>query len=519
MSNSLNRTFRVIWSAATNTWVAVSELAKSNGKQKSVKRVRRGFAMLAVMASGAGITAPPAPSQLPIGGVVTIGHASIAASGGTMTINQVDPKVAINWNSFDIGSSATVNFNQPSASSVALNRVDSTSPSQIFGSLNANGQVYLINSAGIYFSPGANVNVGGIVATTHQMSDADFANGSTTFSRNGSTGSVVNEGVIKSGIGGYIALLAPEVRNSGVLIAQQGTVALASGEAITLNFGPLSTLDSLTVTPSQMKALVENRYIIQAPGGLVILSAKAVNQLAGSVINSGTIQADGVVSAGGKILLEASSSIIQTGVLSANAASNTINNGGVIKIVADLSNPNSRTYVNGSISAKGGDLGGDGGEIETSASNVVIGTATVVSTTAPHGNTGTWLIDPHDFTIGPSGSSALTGAGKSDIDGTTLSNQLDANNVTILSSQGAAASGSGDINVNGAVNWNANQLTLTAAHSININAQMTLSALPSGSKLPSSSLVMNTSTANGGDAAISGGSVNVGAGGGGSYVC
>ena len=113
-----------------------------------------------------------------------------------------------------------------------------------------------MNSAGIYFAPGANVNVGGIVATTHQMGDADFMNGSNTFSRNGATGSVVNDGTIKSGIGGYIALLAPEVQNNGVMVAQQGTVALAGGEAITLNFGDLAKLNRLTIAPSLIKTLV-----------------------------------------------------------------------------------------------------------------------------------------------------------------------------------------------------------------------------------------------------------------------
>ena len=129
------------------------------------------------MITGTSIAAPPTPNQLPTGGAVAAGSATINTTGSTMNINQASNRVAINWSGFDVGSKATVNFVQPSASAVALNRVNSANPSQIYGNLNANGQVFLMNSAGVYFAPGANVNVGGIVATTHQMGDADFMNG------------------------------------------------------------------------------------------------------------------------------------------------------------------------------------------------------------------------------------------------------------------------------------------------------------------------------------------------------
>ena len=355
------------------------------------------------MITGTSIASPPAPNQLPTGGAVAAGSATINTAGSTMNINQASNRVAINWNGFDIGSNATVNFVQPSASAVALNRVNSANPSQIYGNLTANGQVFLLNSAGIYFAPGANVNVGGIVATTHQMGDADFMNGSNTFSRNGATGSVVNDGTIKSGIGGYIALLAPEVQNNGVMVAQQGTVALAGGEAITLYFGDLAKLNSLTIAPSLIKTLVENKLAIQAPDGLIVLSARAVNQLTGSVINSGGLQADGITQSGGRIILEASSSITHSGNMSANAAPTSTGSGGTISIIADLSNPSSVTSINGSISAKAGNLGGDGGNIETSASKVSIGDLTTINTSASQGKSGTWTIDPTDFTVASSG--------------------------------------------------------------------------------------------------------------------
>ena len=416
--------------------------------------------------SGVSIAAPPSPNQLPVGGAVAAGSATINTVGSTMNINQTSNRVAINWNGFDIGSNATVNFVQPSASAVALNRVNSANPSQIYGNLNANGQVFLMNSAGVYFAPGANVNVGGIVATTHQMGDADFMNGSNTFSRNGSTGSVINDGTIKSGIGGYIALLAPEVQNNGVLVAQQGTVALAGGEAITLNFGDLAKLSSLTIAPSLIKTLVENKLAIQAPDGLIILSARAVNQLTGSVINSGSIQADGITQSGGRIILEASSSITHSGNMSANAVPNSNGNGGTITIIADLSNLSSTTSINGSVSAKAGSLGGDGGAIETSASKVSIGDLAAINTSAPQGKSGTWTIDPTDFTVASSGG---------DITGTLLSSNLSTTNVDIFSTSGSSGT-AGNININDVIAWSSNfALTLNAQNNININSAITAS--------------------------------------------
>lgn len=410
------------------------------------------------------IAAPPAPNQLPVGGVVAAGSATINTAGSTININQTSNRVAINWNSFDVGSNATVNFVQPSASAVALNRVNSANPSQIYGNLNANGQVFLMNSAGVYFAPGANVNVGGIVATTHQMGDADFMNGSNTFSRNGSSGSVANDGTIKSGIGGYIALLAPEVQNNGILVAHQGTVVLAGGEAITLNFGDLAKLSSLTIAPSLIKTLVENKLAIQVPDGLIILSSRAVNQLAGSVINSGNIQADGITQSGGRIILEASSSINHSGNMSANAAPTSKGNGGTIAIIADLSNLSSTTNINGRISAKAGSLGGDGGNVETSASKVSIGDLTTINTSAPQGKSGTWTIDPTDFTVAASGG---------DITGTLLSSNLSTTNVDIFSTSGSSGT-AGNINIIDVITWSSNfALTLNAQNNININSAIT----------------------------------------------
>ena len=150
---------------------------------------------------------------LPEGGQVTAGTANIQRSGSSLVINQGSDRAAINWLSFGIGVNEAVRFNQPSSSSIVLNRVLGQSPTQIYGSLSANGQVFLLNPNGVLFAPGAQVNVGGLVATTLSLSDADFLAGRNTFTKGAFAGSVINQGTIRAANGGYVALMGPEVRN------------------------------------------------------------------------------------------------------------------------------------------------------------------------------------------------------------------------------------------------------------------------------------------------------------------
>ena len=239
----------------------------------------------------------PATNALPTNGQVVAGTANIStdnsnANAPVMNVNQASQRAVVNWDKFDVGSAATVNFNQPNAQASTLNRVTDANPSKVFGKINAPGEVVLVNQAGVYFAPGASLDVGSVVATSHSISDADYMAGKNQFDRNGATGKVINEGNIKTALAGYVAMLAPEVRNSGVIVAQMGTVVMAAGERITLNFDPSRRLSSITTTPSAIETLIENKNAVRAPGGLIILSARAVNSLTGGVIKqSGTISA------------------------------------------------------------------------------------------------------------------------------------------------------------------------------------------------------------------------------------
>jgi filamentous hemagglutinin family protein len=373
----------------------------------------------------------PAPTQLPQGGKVVGGSAAISSSGNTLTVQQSSQRAAIDWNTFNVGSGAQVNFNQPNAAAVTLNRVLDNNPSQIMGRINAPGQVFFVNPNGVLFGATSQVDVGGLLVTTHGISNADFMAGKSTFEGNGKSASVINQGSLQAALGGYIALLAPQVRNEGVIIAREGTVAMAGGNKTTLVFSGQS-LTAVQIDQGVMDALVENKHVVKADGGLVVMTARSASVLMGSLVrNSGTLQAQTIANKGGRIMLMG------------DMTSGTTEVGGTL----DASAPN----------------GGDGGFIETSAGRVKIADEVRITTLAAQGKTGQWLVDPVDFTVASSGG---------DMTNTALQTSLATTNVELQSAAGATE-GSGDININDDVSWTANTtLTLTASNNVNVNANL-----------------------------------------------
>src|SRR5689334_2887503 len=225
----MNHVYRILWNEAAGCFMAVAETASGKGKRSRGKRERavRALVLAAGMASAQALAGPE-------GGQVSAGQGSISRSGTTTTIQQNSSRLSINWQSFGVGANETVNFVQPSSSSVALNRVLGTEASQIMGRLNANGQVFLLNPNGVLFGKTAQVSVGGLVASTLGLSDADFMGGRTVL--RGTGGVVRNEGTIRAADGGSIALVGGQVSNEGTLVANLGTVALAAGKQVTLDF-------------------------------------------------------------------------------------------------------------------------------------------------------------------------------------------------------------------------------------------------------------------------------------------
>jgi filamentous hemagglutinin family protein len=291
-------------------------------------------------------------NQLPSGARVVGGAATVSAGEASLTINQTSARAAIDWQSFNVGRGATVNFVQPDARSVVLNKVLGGTPSSIYGNIRANGSVYLVNPQGVYFSPTSSVDVGSLVASTLGISSASFMGGYSLFSRDSVTAGVQNDGRIQVGQGGYAALLGPQVTNNGVIAARSGTVALASGDVVALNFDRQGGLLGLAVTPASVQSLVQNNHLIQASDGTVLMTAKAASQLLGSVVNTGVVSANQLsTDVAGRIVLGASGQIDNSGTLEASAARG---HGGEVSLTAPSINVSGVVDVSGQLS--GGQL-------------------------------------------------------------------------------------------------------------------------------------------------------------------
>jgi len=247
-------------------------------------------------------TSAHAQSMTPTGGVVVGGGATIVQADGNLVIRQSTGNVAINWQSFNIGSGQSVTFVQPGSSSVALNRVLGADPSLILGRLSSNGVVFLLNPNGILFGAGASVSVGGLVASTMSISDADFMAGRHAFTDAG-PGSIVNQGDISARDGGFVALMGRSVSNQGVISARLGNVVLAGADAVTLDVIGDGLLN-VSVPQGAVNALVQNGGLIRADGGRVLMTAQAAGDLLGTVVNNtGVIQARTIDNRNGTILL------------------------------------------------------------------------------------------------------------------------------------------------------------------------------------------------------------------------
>ena len=395
----------------------------------------------------------------PVGGTVAAGKATITQSNGQTLIQQSSAKAILDWKQFNIGAQEVVKFAQPDRNSVALNRIQGGSPSRIDGQLRANGQVFLVNPQGVLFGRNASVDVGGLVATTLNMDAADFLSGKYIW-RGYGNGIIGNEGLIRSD-NGYVALLGAQVKNSGQIMADKGSVALATGQEMTLDISGNGLLN-VVVLKGVADALIANSGLIQADGGQVLLTTHAAQTAVNSVVNNtGVIRAQTLTERNGKIIL-----------------------------LADMTT--GTALVSGSLDASAPN-GGNGGFIETSGARVRIDPLARITTLAPKGHTGKWLVDPQDYTVAASGG---------DQTGQQLSTSLENTNVELQSTAGFKA-GNGDIHINDNVSWKANTtLTLTASNDVNVNAPITAQGDSAG-------LVINANTAHGKEAASGKGVFNL----------
>ena len=389
---------------------------------KSRFRILKGGKISLVVSAflGGAVIASAAPS----GGVVTSGNANISQNGNVTNITQSTQKASINWNKFNIAANETVNFNQPNVNSITLNRVVGNEKSIINGALNANGQVWILNSNGVLFGKNAKVNTAGILATTATLSDADFQNGNYNF-KSDSNESVVNLGTIEVSNNAYVVLASNEVRNEGTIKAIRGKVHLTSAKEYTVNLNGNSIVN-LIVNKGTLDAMVENKGSIIANGGEIYLTTNAVNELLKGVVNNtGIIEANSLDGLMGKVELFAHGGEVQVG---------------------------------GTITAKDGFVETSGREF------TILEDASIKA--------GEWLIDPVNITI----DATLAGTIENALESGDVTIQTDATTANCAGVTCTSANGDGDIIVNSTITWDtANKFTLDAWNDIFINKEITAS--------------------------------------------
>ncbi|KAF1011455.1 MAG: Heme/hemopexin-binding protein [Pseudomonas fluorescens] len=407
-------------------------------------------------------------NALPTHGQVIAGSGTISSNGNVMTVHQGSDRMIATWDTFNIGSGAQVNFLQPGASSVALNRVTGSDGSQILGHLNANGQVFLINPSGVLFGAGSSVDVGGLVASSLDIGNSDFMAGRYAFAGDGK-GVVINQGTINARDGGSVALLGGQVINDGAVVARLGSVVLGGGEHITLDFNG-DGLINLQVNDSAVGASVINRGLLSANGGTVAMSARDSQAMLGDVVNNeGVIEARSLEQRNGRIILDGGSHgvVVNNGLLDVSGHSSgergghvsmtgqyvglfeqgridadgdsgggTVlmggdyqGGGGVHEADSTFMGSNARisanalrsgdggkvilwsrdsTQFHGAISVQGAGSQGRGGLVETSGHALQV--TGIVDLSAVSGQGGTWLIDPFNINI-TKGASSGTSSG------------------------------------------------------------------------------------------------------------
>lgn len=368
-------------------------------------------------------------NETPTGGSVVAGSSTITYGTGSMTVNQTSDRSVIDWNTYNIGQDASATYNMPTSTSLSVNRVTGQDPSQILGTLKSNGRIMILDPNGVFFSKTATIDVGGIIASTGTLDQANQAQlmagnkfDLTNVDANPNA-QVSNAGNINVSSGGLVAFVAPWVSNSGYINAKLGKVTLAAGSKVTVDLAG-DDLISIAVGDKLQKALVENSGTIAAQGGHVVMSANAAKGVVDTVVNmSGVIQVNSVSQKGGKIVLSGGSSskvkvagkmdasgktgggsvkvtgsdveVADTAEIHADATDT--GNGGDISLIAEQG-----MVFKGLLTATGGANGGNGGNAEVSGLGT-LGYNGLVDLSAVKGQMGDLTLDP-TFAIINSGS-------------------------------------------------------------------------------------------------------------------
>ena len=533
----------------------------SRQRGRTARRPRLVLAPLALAVAcllGAGPAGAAGAGALPTGWQVVQGQASVLTQGNRMTVTN-SANALLNWQQFSIGAGNSVRFEQPGAASKVLNRVVGNDPSAIFGSLSSNGQVWLLNPNGVLFGATARVDVAGLVASTLNIGNADWQAGRFSLAAGAAAAGqadagVLNQGELRTLSGGRVLLIGTAgVRNDGLIDAPDGQVLLAAGRSVDLVD---SGLPHLAVRLTAPAGEVLNLGQVMAAGGRIDLQAALVNQQglvradglgtgpAGQVwlTGSDTVQAGagsrtsarGAAGAGGSITLQGRQvALLDGSVVDASGASggDLRIGGGAQGLDASLRNAQAVymgpgataladatggltgqgnggrivlwgdkvTRAYGTLSARGGPLGGDGGFIETSG-GWLDAQPVSLRTDSPAGRAGQWLLDPDDLIITSGAPNSQVSAGPNFIGtgGTAVLNTasiesaLNGNtNVTVTTRHDGQ--GHGDIQV---VNAEI-KATPTRAVSLTLNADRDISIDRSTLRSDGAELTLNLSAGRG----------------------
>ena len=378
--------------------VSITEIRRMDDKNKlsPMSYVLRGAPLLACSIALA-LSAHAGPT----GGEITHGDGNIGRAGGNTTIiNQLTDRISIDWETFNVAANERVVFQQPNSRSTALNRILDQNPSQIFGAIDANGRILLINPNGFLFGRTASVNVQSLVASSLNLSTDDFKAGrydlAALAESHGSA--IINRGHIEAAAGGSISLIADQVVNEGVIMAHYGQVNLASGRQAAIDFDGdgmlLFAIDGpVTDNPGEADAAVTNTGHVLANGGQILLAANAAERVFDSVVNNqGVLRATRVENSGGVIqLLGEGGTVRHSGVIDASSADG---RGGQV----DLTGDRVGLFGDASIDASGatgggrvrigGGLQGNDTTIANAERTLIGGNASVNADAVDHGDGG-----------------------------------------------------------------------------------------------------------------------------------
>ncbi len=543
---SLNHVYRTVWNEALGAMVAVAEIASAGGHGTNAGGRRRdhrpgAVARLSALALGIAAAWLAGPANVlanPSGGSAIVGQASMVNQGNKLTVTTQNGALgsysAINWQSFSIPAGSTTYFQQPSTSSTSINRVVTNNPSQIFGTLGSNGNLVLVNQSGITVGAGAVVDSAGFTASSLRMSDADALAARMRFGDGTAAGAGVSvQGSILARSGDVVLLGSQLDTGKDALIqAPNGSTILAAGRQIEITGRGLEGISLQVQAPTDSAV------------NLGSLQGDAVGIFAGTLRHSGLIQATTATLEGGRVVLKAGGDAYVQGAGTINVSSASgkggqiavlgkrvavtddavldasgATGGGTVLVGGDKQGKNpdvqnaeityfgpqasikadatiygdggkvivwadDTTRAYGRISAQGGPVGGNGGFVETSGHSLAVD-GVRVSTGAPRGTSGLWLLDPSDLTIISGGGGTLTtsttfnpSVSSSTIDPSVIvgSNPgyggLVDGNVTISTSAGTG--GYGGIIVSSGLTWSSgNSLTLNADGNIILNATIT----------------------------------------------